>query len=127
MVSEHHVPEVRAVGFRPSTAAPAGRQGGTRRVDDEDESQSLPVLLQPTGRAQDASRRRLFGRQKVEDAVWMAFAHAMPTRSEVVRVARRRGAPSELVRLLDRLPSSEFAQLSDVWQEVEAVQDQRQW
>jgi len=85
----------------------------------------LPSLS--TDRAEATAGRRLFGRQEVEDAVWMAFAHALPTRAEIVRVARRRGARSELVDLLQRLASPQFAKLADVWDAVEATQNQHSW
>lgn len=70
------------------------------------------VVSERTEPAHEPGGPRRFGRHEVEDAVWMAFAHANPTLAEVVRVARRRGARVELVELLKGLPSSSFAQLA---------------
>jgi len=121
-VNERHGSGLRIVGLRAASAQSADQA----RTLGGDHGGQRPAFLS-TDRAEATAARHLFGREEVEDAVWMAFAHALPTRAEIVRVARRRGAPSELVDLLERLASPQFAQLADVWEAVDATQNQHSW
>lgn len=124
MSERHETPQPRAVGFRLSPAENAAHPGSAPQADGAEQDRRRVVVPERAEPAQESGGPRRFERPEIEDAVWMAFAHASPTRAEVVRVARRHGARAELVELLKGLPSSSFVQLADVWREADAVQRQ---
>lgn len=59
-----------------------------------------------------------YSRKEIEDVVWPAFARGCPTKTEIVRAARRKGATPALIAVLEKLPSREYGQVSAVWEAI---------